>query len=115
MTYLRKYTREQLIALARQRGIYAPENATDEELKVVERRLSTERGWIGGPQPAREWHESHYSRMADRIAARQAREIRDAEQEAHDAARDWPDGPPLRIADPYVAGRLRCRPGDADG
>jgi hypothetical protein len=32
--------------------------------------MSAERGWIGEPQPARKWHESHYSRMADRIAAR---------------------------------------------
>ena len=32
------------------------------------------------------------------------------EQEALDAAREWPDGPPLRIADRYAAGRPRCRP-----
>jgi hypothetical protein len=30
-----------------------------------------------------------------------------AEQEAADAARHWPDGPPLRIADRYGAGRPR--------
>jgi hypothetical protein len=28
-----------------------------------------------------------------------------AEQEALDAGRHWPDGPPLRIADRYAAGR----------
>jgi len=63
MTYLRKYTREQLIALARERGIHPPESATDEELKRVERRLSAERGWICEPQPARhgveEWAARH--------------------------------------------------------
>jgi hypothetical protein len=53
MTYVRKYTKEQLIALARERGSYLPEDATDEELKVVERRLSAERGWIAEPPPAR--------------------------------------------------------------
>jgi len=31
--------------------------------------MSAERGWIGEPQPARQWHDSHYSRQADRIAA----------------------------------------------
>ena len=56
MTYVPKYTKEQLIALARKRGIYPPEDATDAELKVVERRLSAERGWIGLPQPTTEWH-----------------------------------------------------------
>jgi hypothetical protein len=30
-----------------------------------------------------------------------------AEQEAMDAARHWPDGPPLRIADRYAGGRPR--------
>jgi hypothetical protein len=30
--------------------------------------MSAERGWIGEPQPARQWHDSHYSREADRIA-----------------------------------------------
>jgi hypothetical protein len=53
VTYLRNYSREQLVALARERGIYPPENATDEELKLVERRLSAERGWLAEPQPAR--------------------------------------------------------------
>ena len=33
-----------------------------------------------------------------------------AEQEALDAARHWPDGPPLRVADRYAAGRPRWRP-----
>lgn len=32
--------------------------------------MSAERGWIGEPQRARQWHDSHYSREADRIAAR---------------------------------------------
>jgi hypothetical protein len=54
MTYERKYTKEQLIVLARERDIYPPENATDEELKVVERRLSAERGWLGEPPPEHE-------------------------------------------------------------
>jgi hypothetical protein len=47
-----KYTKEQLIALARERGMYPRENATDEELRRVERRLSAERGWIADPPPA---------------------------------------------------------------
>jgi hypothetical protein len=29
--------------------------------------MSAERGWIGEPQPEVEWHDSHYSRMADRL------------------------------------------------
>ena len=29
--------------------------------------LSAERGWIGDPQPSLEWHDSHYSRQADRL------------------------------------------------
>jgi transposase len=49
MTYVRKYTKEQLIALARKRGNSSPEDATDEELEVVERRLSAERGWRMDP------------------------------------------------------------------
>jgi hypothetical protein len=53
MTYVRKYSREQLIALARERGLYPSENATDEELRRVERRLNAERGWIAEPPPAR--------------------------------------------------------------
>ena len=32
--------------------------------------MSAERGWIGDPQPERQWHDSHYSREADRIEAR---------------------------------------------
>jgi hypothetical protein len=35
--------------------------------------MSAERGWIVEPQPARQWHDSHYSREADRIAARESR------------------------------------------
>jgi hypothetical protein len=29
--------------------------------------MSAERGWIGDPQPPKEWHDSHYSRQADRL------------------------------------------------
>lgn len=29
--------------------------------------MSAERGWIGDPQPSKEWHDSHYSREADRL------------------------------------------------
>jgi hypothetical protein len=36
----------------------------------TEAPMSAERGWIAEPQPARQWHDSHYSREADRIAAR---------------------------------------------
>jgi hypothetical protein len=32
--------------------------------------MSAERGWIGDPQPEKQWHDSHYSREADSIAAR---------------------------------------------
>jgi hypothetical protein len=45
--------------------------------------MSAERGRIGEPQPARQWHDSHYSREADRIPARQAREMRDMEEVGH--------------------------------
>jgi len=31
--------------------------------------MSAERGWIGDPQPSVEWHDSHYSRQADRVNA----------------------------------------------
>ena len=31
--------------------------------------MSAEKGWIGEPQPVEKWHDSHYSRTADRIAA----------------------------------------------
>jgi hypothetical protein len=65
MTYLRKYTREQLIAVARERGIQAPENATDEELKVVERRLNAERGWICEPQPEKDLRQQWIDRHRD--------------------------------------------------
>jgi hypothetical protein len=29
--------------------------------------MSAERGWIGDPQPAVDWRDSHYSRRADRL------------------------------------------------
>jgi hypothetical protein len=29
--------------------------------------MSAGRGWISDPQPAVDWHESHYSRQADRL------------------------------------------------
>jgi hypothetical protein len=45
--------------------------------------MSAERGWIGEPQPARQWHDSHYSREADRIAARD-REVAVTDDETHD-------------------------------
>jgi hypothetical protein len=32
--------------------------------------MNAERGWIASPQPKVEWHQSHYSREAERIAAR---------------------------------------------
>ena len=66
MTYLRNYSRDELIALARERGIYPPENATDEELTVVERRLSAERGWIGDPQPTTEQRKHSVEAWAER-------------------------------------------------
>jgi hypothetical protein len=34
--------------------------------------MNAERGWIASPQPKVEWHQSHYSREAERIAARYA-------------------------------------------
>jgi len=30
--------------------------------------MSAEQGWIAEPQPVAQWHDSHFSRMADRIA-----------------------------------------------
>ncbi len=33
----------------------------------TEKMMSAERGWIGDPQPPKEWHDSHYSRQADRL------------------------------------------------
>ena len=33
--------------------------------------MSSEQGWIGEPQQTVQWHDSHYSRMADRIAQEQ--------------------------------------------
>jgi hypothetical protein len=32
--------------------------------------MSAERGWIGEPQPQTQWHDSHYSRQADKITAK---------------------------------------------
>jgi hypothetical protein len=46
--------------------------------------MSAERGWIAGPQLARQWHDSHYSREADRIAARD----RGTVPVTHDETRD---------------------------
>jgi hypothetical protein len=46
--------------------------------------MSAERGWIAEPQPARQWHDSHYSREADRIAARD-REVAVTDDETHAA------------------------------
>jgi hypothetical protein len=33
--------------------------------------MSAEQGWIGEPQQTVQWHDSHYSRMADRISQEQ--------------------------------------------
>ena len=33
--------------------------------------MGAEQGWIGEPQQTVQWHDSHYSRMADRIAREQ--------------------------------------------
>jgi hypothetical protein len=49
----------------------------------TEAPMSAERGWIGEPQPARPWHDCHYSRMADRIAARD-REVAVTNNDTHD-------------------------------
>jgi hypothetical protein len=46
--------------------------------------VSAERGWIGDPQPARQWHDSHYSREADRIAARDRGKTPVTGDETHD-------------------------------
>lgn len=42
--------------------------------------MSAERGWIGERQPAREWHASRYSRMADKIFEAEQQRIREAER-----------------------------------
>lgn len=39
--------------------------------RINEVLMSAEQGWIGEPQPTLQWHDSHYSRMADRIAEAQ--------------------------------------------
>ena len=49
----------------------------------TEAPMNAERGWIASPQPTVEWHQSHYSRMADRIAARD-REVAITDDETHD-------------------------------
>jgi hypothetical protein len=49
-----------------------------------------------------------FRHRAARNADRRIAEIQ-AEQQAPYAARHWPDGPPLRIADRYAAGRPRRR------
>jgi hypothetical protein len=88
--------------------------------------MSAERGWIGEPQPTREWHASHYSRIADKIASRGSRASDDhhrslqraieetwVEQEAKNAqlrAVDHTGIAPLRIADRYVGGPRRHVP-----
>jgi hypothetical protein len=50
----------------------------------TEASVSAERGWIAEPQPAREWHDSHYSREADRIAARDRGTVPVTDNETHD-------------------------------
>jgi hypothetical protein len=55
---------------------------------------------------ARDPRYRHIIEEQRRIAEEHIREIW-AEQEALDAARHWPGGPPLRIADRYAAGRPR--------
>ena len=40
----------------------------DQEIVREARRKAAERGWLIEPQPQPEWRESHYSRIADRIA-----------------------------------------------
>lgn len=115
MTYVRKYTKEQLIALARKRGIYPPGDATDEDLKVVERRLSAERGWLGPPQPEKEWHTPGWlrekggpSHFHSGISTLKLTE----EQEAKNAALrdvDHSHIGPLRVIARYAAGRRGAR------
>ena len=46
MAYKRKYTKEQLVALARQRGLYPSENATDEELAEFRKQQAAARRWL---------------------------------------------------------------------
>jgi hypothetical protein len=46
--------------------------------------MGAERGWIAEPQPARQWHDSHYSREADRIAARDRGTAPVTDDEQHD-------------------------------
>jgi hypothetical protein len=75
--------------------------------------MSAERGWIGEPQPTREWHRSRYSYEADkrcrhlpvqkRAAEAQARREALLEADSRPAVRPSL-GPPLRIADRYGGG-----------
>jgi hypothetical protein len=81
--------------------------------------MSAERGWIGEPQPARQWHDSHYSRQADRIAASAQEPAGLNRRYAHlhtpkhltnpdhyEPSKGTP-GPPLRLAPRYAGGRPR--------
>jgi hypothetical protein len=36
--------------------------------------MGAEQGWIGERQPSQEWHDSHYSREADRVNAEENRD-----------------------------------------
>ena len=44
--------------------------------------MSAERGWIGEPQPKRQWRSSHCSRMADKFYEAQQQRLREAERQA---------------------------------
>ncbi len=44
--------------------------------------MRAEWGWIGEAQLEREWHDSHYSREADKIARIQAEQMKNAEQDS---------------------------------
>ncbi len=46
--------------------------------------MSAERGWIGDPQAPVEWRDSHYSREAERIAARDRVTAPVIDDEMHD-------------------------------
>jgi hypothetical protein len=86
-----KYTEEQLIARARERGLYLPEIATDEELEGVE--------WSLGRNP-------RHRRILEEercLAEEHIKEIW-AEREALNA-RGWPAGPALQGTPWYAAGQ----------
>ena len=88
--------------------------------------MSAERGWIGEPQPQREFHRSRAAYEAEKIASRDSRAIDDhdrsllraveetwVEQEAKNArlrAVDHTGIAPLRIAVRYVGGPRRHVP-----